>query len=518
MSLNNVCSIESELCNAILVQLNNLIVDYRKILSKKGTSPLNILTHSGSAPETGWIPNTLSTVNISNAIHKYAIDKHFDAQEHYRDNYVWHAWLRNNTENLTFKHEDIEPSKLPLLKTVYFTRRTHRFNKDSSSFIDERPDSIRFKEIFNLYNSEYPNIGRIHRCLIIIRYFNEKLYLTHIEQDMELQKIYYPLFFLVNLFIHIAMIYYSLDTANYEALFLQPKFILLSNIDLRYELYLKYGNRFDESDFSNKESRKFILFKKYLEEILKKYYSRLSDLYVPIKNLVEINVDPIQKIDNLEKPYFIEEMPSPIPSETGESATGASSTGASATGASATGASALGPSALGASALGASVTGASALGASASYKPKRNESKKKKPVTKQNASKKKTSNIESKYISREELTFFIENKIPDKNLKKFILKNYESVVDYVLKDYLLFDVSKADKKEIAEYLIHIISDYLDDYSYYQGNLNTKHTSIKLIKNILKENNINMNNSGINNLKTFNVQTIAINFRDYLLFQ
>ena len=65
---------------------------------------------------------------------------------------------------------------------------------------------------------------------------------------MELQKIYYPLFFLVNLFIHIAMIYYSLDTGNYEALFFQPKFIL-SNIDLGYELYLKYGNRFDESDF-----------------------------------------------------------------------------------------------------------------------------------------------------------------------------------------------------------------------------------------------------------------------------
>ena len=160
----------------------------------------------------------------------------------------------------------------------------------------------------------------------------------------------------------------------------------------------------------------------------------------------------------------------------------------------------------------------SALGTSASSKPKRNESKKKNPFTKQNASKKKNTNIESKYISREELTFFIENKIPDKNLKRFILKNYESVVDYLLKEYLLIDVSKAYKKEIAEYLIHIISDYLDDYSYYQGNLNTKHTSIKLIKNILKENNIKMNNSGINNLKTFNVQTIAINFRDYLQFK
>ena len=35
---------------------------------------------------------------------------------------------------------------------------------------------------------------------------------------MELQKIYYPLFYFVNLFIHIAMLYYSFDTANYDAI------------------------------------------------------------------------------------------------------------------------------------------------------------------------------------------------------------------------------------------------------------------------------------------------------------
>ena len=324
MPLQNICDDESELCKEIFDLLNRIISDYKSnILKKKTTTDNDILTHSGSAPILGWIGNRLSTVNISEAIHKMAISSHKHAEQHYRDNYVWHAWLRNNSEYFTFKHDISEQTGLPILNNIKHLSRYHNFKTDSLSYYhDEISDIHRFQKAFHEFNNKYPIIGQIHRCLIIIRFFNESLADEHIVQDMELQKIYYPLFYFVNLFIHIGMLYYSFGIANYGAIIKRPIFATLLRID-DYEDYININEddyhlgTMDSASFrsthgstgtiAKKKARsiaRFNMMKDKLQGILDKSYAIITKIYPKIKELVNTNVSEIEPIDNLDKVYF----------------------------------------------------------------------------------------------------------------------------------------------------------------------------------------------------------------------
>lgn len=327
MSLPNICDETSELCQEIFDLLNRIIGDYKNIL-KTRTTDNDILRHSGCAPILGWIDNRLSTVNISDAIHQKAIESHNDAREHYRDNYVWHAWLRNNSEYFTFNHDVSIQTGLPILNRVNHNISHNFSGSESLSYYNDKKDIERYKEAFFEFNNKYPIIGQIHRCLIIMRFFNESLSDQYVNEDMNLQKIYYPLFYFVNLFIHIGMLYYSFGIANYSAIIKRPIF---ENI-FRIENYEQYIN-INEEDYHlgslqsatpnsfaaksqdglsttvppRKKARSIARFnnmKDTLLEILDKFHVIITPIYPKIKGLIETNITSITPIDKLDTPYF----------------------------------------------------------------------------------------------------------------------------------------------------------------------------------------------------------------------
>lgn len=339
MSLPNICDETSELCKETQELLDGLIEKYQTILKMPGPSE-NILKHSGSAPIEGWVECISGSYTIGQAIHVRAINSHYHAEQHYRDNYVWHAWLKNNLEYLIFKHDSTGPQGLPILHKVLnslhkvFSLYEEPIVKEISSVIDPRSNLERFEEAFKNFNEKFPIIGLIHRCLIIIRYFNEqisnKISDENITQSMELQKIYYPIFYFINLFIHIGMLYYSIDTANYDAIIktLIP-FFAYENLIKRIKAnstkpinkkILKPYINISQSDFDNKSSPNFVALKQTLLDILTEFYSHISELYMPIKELIQENVESSKiseynifrkkqeikdiKIDNLDTPYF----------------------------------------------------------------------------------------------------------------------------------------------------------------------------------------------------------------------
>ena len=319
------CYNKSEICNKTQELLNGIIENYRKILLKKEPS-LRILTHSGSAPIEGWINCISGNNTISEAIHDRAINSRSHAEQHFRDNYVWHAWLRNNLEYFIYKHDGIH--NLPILNKIKILGfDSIPIKEGSSSIIDPMSNIERFKKVFTKFNNSYPYIGLLHRCLIISRFFNEKYLLNNIEKATELQNIYYPLFYFINLFIHIAMFYSSLDTANFDAIIKAPRFA-----NNNFETFIKKakGNpeiitlkeyvNIKEEDFNDKYSEKFLELKQTLLNILKKFYGYISDLYIPIKELIQLIIEKDMivdidkrtklkknvtiKIDKLDKVYF----------------------------------------------------------------------------------------------------------------------------------------------------------------------------------------------------------------------
>ena len=62
---------------------------------------LIIIVNSGSAPIFGWVDNNLGNyLVLGKAIHETPLYNHTNSQYHFRDVYVWHAWLKNNTKGL----------------------------------------------------------------------------------------------------------------------------------------------------------------------------------------------------------------------------------------------------------------------------------------------------------------------------------------------------------------------------------------------------------------------------------
>jgi len=229
----NICDSANKLCNSIQTALNMVLNDYQiKINTPDKGSKL--LTHSGSAPMGGWVNINTGECGgnsyLSKAIHKYPLSNYDSSGDHYKYIYVWHTWLKLNSPYFIYNYSNSDQTGLPLLNIL--TPRSFEYNpiKPSEFLLPENTisDKDRFDEVYTEFNDNYPIVGKIHRCLIIIRYINEqfdnknsKLYIPDeilIQFNIETQQIYYPLFYLINIIIHISMIYYSIGNVDYETI------------------------------------------------------------------------------------------------------------------------------------------------------------------------------------------------------------------------------------------------------------------------------------------------------------
>ena len=130
--------------------LNNFLKDYVKnILLFKIKNLIIGLTHSGSAPIEGWIECISGDYTIGQAIHVRAINSHSHAEQHFRDNYVWHAWLNNNSENFLLTHDNRN-----ILEGIVILERVsnkgyeqYPYNELSLSVMDKRPTFKIFRSI-----------------------------------------------------------------------------------------------------------------------------------------------------------------------------------------------------------------------------------------------------------------------------------------------------------------------------------------------------------------------------------
>lgn len=313
----SICVRDSIICEEILQELIELIKNYKRF-TKTRDSFDKIIVHSGSAPIYGWINNRLGDyLVLGKAIHETPFDNHTNSQYHFRDVYVWHAWLKNNTQNL-FKYisEDVfvdGGAELKNLRRIEYVMHGEFNPKEPNSnfyvndlrneYVDIDYDSLetyqeRFKSDFDKLNKQYPYIGLFHRCLICIRHFNEKYAVKFIDEGILLQKIYYPLFYYINLFIHIATIYYALGNVNYYVLF-SSKYPLNKNAVIR-ENALKY-------EHYSKSHEKFKTYKEIIKNILDTSYKKMKEMYDSIKNYIKeqiTNNGPRKSIIMFDVPYF----------------------------------------------------------------------------------------------------------------------------------------------------------------------------------------------------------------------
>ena len=318
----NLCVSDSDICKEILKELNSLISQYRKITKTKDSFN-KIIVHSGSAPIYGWIDNKLGNyLELGEAIHETPLDNHEKSQYHFRDVYVWHAWLKNNTFGLfQYTSEAVhiigeEKETRNLRRIDYLMSGEFKPDEPNSYFFvnDLRNEQIneefkidydsletyqeRFISDFDKLNKQYPFIGLFHRCLIVIRNFNEKFAIQFIDEGILLQKIYYPLFYYINLFIHIATIYYALGNVDYYVLF-SSKSPFNENAVIR-ENALK-------NEHYIKSHPKFKTFKKKIKNILDTSYTNIVKIYGVIKNYIEeqiTNRGPRKSIIEFDVPYF----------------------------------------------------------------------------------------------------------------------------------------------------------------------------------------------------------------------
>ena len=220
--------------------------------------------------------------------------------------------MKNNTYLFTFENQIIPETNLPILYKVKLLLDKYNFKESYlSSTYKSRTDSQRFKDTFDEFNKSYPLIELLHRCLIVIRYFNKNLADksdNHFQKNMNLYKIYYPLFYSISMFVHISMLYYSLDYANYDAIIKNPVFNDLSNITGQ-KIYIIINER----DFNNKSFRRFSSLKTNLKTILNDVYKDFSVLYNNIKTYVQENIETVKikesntsniKIHKFDSTYF----------------------------------------------------------------------------------------------------------------------------------------------------------------------------------------------------------------------
>ena len=163
----------------------------------------NIFKISGSAPERGWIttfmPHTRDKTFLSNdigkAVHNEDSITNFElCAAHYRDIYVWHAWLKINEPDVRFKYTVVNKSSPRIIIPYIY----ESINKKQIEGLKEN-----FYNSFNSFHKTYPIIGLLHRCLIICRYIENKDLLP--DNAGKLLCYYYPLFYSINLFIHICL-------------------------------------------------------------------------------------------------------------------------------------------------------------------------------------------------------------------------------------------------------------------------------------------------------------------------
>ena len=301
-----------ELCNTIQDSLNNIINDYHKIVmkgEKKENTNIELLTHSGSAPIKGWVNNGLEGYDkISDAIHKYAIDKHDYAEIHYRDNYVWHAWLKINTNHFKF-HYRPNPTIEIIPELVNITSN----RLDLSDRFEPNDYQALFVEDFTYFNSTYPGIGLLHRCLIVIRLLNERFDETprFVLELVQLQQIYYPLFHFINLFIHIAMLHIAFGRVDYFIIFDNKS---STKSDKEYSILDGNLLRLSEENYKDSKNHKVINIKEGLDKILKKYYSVIERSLYKDKDkdkdihslVIEICTTIGITITDLYKPYYLD--------------------------------------------------------------------------------------------------------------------------------------------------------------------------------------------------------------------
>lgn len=306
---SNLCSMNSDnsnyiLCNTIQDNLLSLISDYNKTTK---LSSFTILTHSGSAPVKGWINNGLGGYNkIADAIHKYAVDKHEYAAIHYRDNYLWHAWLKINTNNFKFNYRknptiEILPELVNISKNK-FSEKFH-YNDHQSQFIKDFTD----------LNTKFPDIGILHRCLIIIRYLNENFDKNPsiLMEMIQLQQIYYPLFHFVNLFIHIVFLNMAYGQVDYYILYDYESSIIISkNNSLKELTLLDKSHPWVSYDDYNNKNHKFNNIQKKLGKIITKHYTIILSINKDIYSLVKyISTKIGVNISELETPYLLFKAP-----------------------------------------------------------------------------------------------------------------------------------------------------------------------------------------------------------------
>ena len=190
--------------NDEIAPLYNKIMSALKLIDKviDKTEERNIFKISGAAPQSGWISNFIPHTQTKNfmsdeigrAVHNEDSITNFDlCAAHYRDIYVWHSWLKINEPDVKFIYKPV-----PLRPKIFIPEITTTLKKNDIEDLKKN-----FYKSFTLFHDKYPIIGQLHRCLIISR-FIENTDLSP-ENNVKLQCFYYPLFFSVNLFIHLCL-------------------------------------------------------------------------------------------------------------------------------------------------------------------------------------------------------------------------------------------------------------------------------------------------------------------------